>query len=372
MCVACEGAASGAPQITPTSDRVGPTMKGAVYDAKGGICWQDVARARIERPTDAVVRMTRTTICGSDLHILKGDMPYVPAGRVLGHEGIGIVEEVGASVTRVKPGDLVVISAISSCGSCLQCRKGLLCHCEAPDGGWVLGNSVNGTQAEFTRVPHADNGLHVLPAGLDEEAAVMLSDILPTGFEVGVLAGNVKPGSAVVIIGAGPVGLAALLTAQFFSPAEIIMIDMDEARLEAAKSLGATRTINSASEDYVSIVKDITGGYGADTVIECVGIPVTFEMCQKLVAKGGNIANVGVHGKPVDLYMQDIWGMNIVITTGFVTTATTQMLMKNVASGKIRPQEFVTHRFRLNELEEAYRVFGEAAKNKAIKIILNA
>lgn len=372
MCRACEDGAQGATATAATTTRGGPTMKGAVYDAQGGIFWQEVDRARIEQPTDAVVRITRTTICGSDLHILKGDMPYVPGGRVLGHEGIGIVEEVGSSVTRVKPGDLVLISAISSCGSCLQCRKGLLCHCEASDGGWVLGNSVNGTQAEYTRVPHADNGLHPLPEGLDEEAAVMLSDILPTGFEVGVLAGNVKPGSSVAIVGAGPVGLAALLTAQFFSPAEIIMIDMDEARLEAAKGFGATRTVNPASEDYVAIVQELTGGYGADTVIECVGIPATFEMCQRLVAKGGNIANVGVHGKPVDLYMQDLWGMNIAITTGFVTTASTPMLLKTVASGKIRPQEFVTHRFRLDEIEEAYRVFGAAAQNKAIKIILNA
>lgn len=372
MCVICDGLARGTGPATRAISTKDTTMKGAVYDGKGAIHWREVPMARIEQPTDAIVRITRTTICGSDLHILKGDMPYVPAGRVLGHEGIGIVEEVGPSVTRIKPGDKVLIAAISSCGSCRQCKRGLSCHCEARDGGWVLGNSVNGTQAEFTRVPHADNGLHLLPEGLDEEAAVMLSDILPTGFEVGVLAGNVQPGGSVAIIGAGPVGLAALVTAQFYSPASIIMIDMDQARLDAARQLGATRTINPMTEDFIAVVMDLTDGYGADTVIECVGIPGTFEMCQKLVAKGGNIANVGVHGKPVDLHMQDLWGMNIVITTGFVTTSTTPMLMKTVASGRIRPQDLVTHRFALDDIEQAYRVFGAAAENKAIKLILSA
>lgn len=371
MCAICDATAQGsAASREQAAATATTTMKGAVYDAAGGIHWQDVPMARIEQPTDALVRITKTTICGSDLHILKGDMPYIKAGRVLGHEGIGIIEAVGASVTRFKPGDKVLISAISSCGSCLQCKRGLYCHCEAQDGGWVLGNAINGTQADFTRVPHADNGLHLLPPELDEEAAVMLSDILPTGFEVGVLAGNVRPGGSVVIIGAGPVGLAALVTAQFYSPASIIMVDMDDARLEASIKLGATHSINPSTQDFVAIVKELTDGYGADTVIECVGIPQTFEMCQKVVAKGGNIANVGVHGKPVDLYMQDIWGMNIAITTGFVTTSSTPMLMKTVTSGKIRPQEFVTHRMPLVEIEQAYRIFGDAAENKAIKIML--
>ncbi|MCV0404572.1 zinc-dependent alcohol dehydrogenase family protein (plasmid) [Xanthobacter dioxanivorans] len=347
-------------------------MKGAVYDAKGGIEWKEVPKPKIEDPTDAIVRITKTTVCGTDLHILRGDVPSVTEGRVLGHEGVGVVEEVGSSVTRIKPGDRVVISAISSCGSCYQCKKGLGCHCEAKDGGWVLGNLLNGTQAHYTRVPHADNGLHVIPDGVDEEAAVMLSDILPTGFEVGVLAGNVQPGSNVVIVGAGPVGLAALVTAQFYSPASIIVIDTDDPRLEAAERLGATRTINPSKEDYAAVVKELTDGYGADTVIECVGIPETFDMCQKLVAKGGNIANIGVHGTAVDLHLQDLWNANIVISTGYVTTNSTQMLMKTVASGKIRPEEFVTHHFALDDIEEAYRVFGAAAKNKALKLILSA
>lgn len=347
-------------------------MKGAVYDGKGGIAWKTVDRARIEEPTDAVVRIVKTTICGSDLHILKGDLPYVPAGRVLGHEGVGIVHEVGTSVTRFKPGDKVLVSCLSFCGSCHFCKKGLYAHCASKDGGWVLGNTVNGTQAEFTRVPYAHNGLLPLPANVDDEAAVMLSDILPTGFEVGVLAGNVKPGDCIAIIGAGPVGLSALITSQFYAPAAIIVIDMDESRLEAATRLGATMTINPQKTDFVQAVMAATDGLGVDTVMECVGVPASFEMCQRIVGKGGHIANVGVHGKPVDLHLQDIWGLNIVITTGFVNTSSTPMLLKTVAAGRIDPACMITHRFRLDEIETAYRVFGNAAKEKAIKVMLSA
>ncbi|WP_225182442.1 zinc-dependent alcohol dehydrogenase family protein [Pectobacterium aroidearum] len=346
-------------------------MKAAVYDGNGKISWKEVKDATLEENTDALVKIIKTTICGSDLHILKGDMPYVPSGRVLGHEGIGIVEEIGDAVTQFKKGDKVVISAISYCGKCHHCKKGLYCHCESKDGGWVLGNSVNGTQAEYTRIPHADNSLIKVPENVDEESALMLSDILPTGFEVGVLAGEVKPGQKIAIIGAGPVGLSVLITSQFYSPAKIIMIDMDKSRLEMAKQLGATHTINPQSDDYASICKELTDGYGVDVAIECVGIPETFEMCQEIIAKGGRIANIGVHGKKVDLHMDKLWGSNIQITTGFVCTHSTPMLMESISSGKIDPKKLISHHFKLDEIEKAYQVFGNAAKEKAIKIILS-
>ena len=275
-----------------TLDAVG-TMKAMVYRGPGQKTWDDVPRARIVKPTDAVVRITKTTICGTDLHILKGDVPSVTNGRILGHEGVGIIEEVGDAVRNFKKGDRVLISCITSCGKCEYCKKGMYSHCE--DGGWILGHLIDGTQAEFVRIPHADNSLYPVPPGADEEALVMLSDILPTGFEIGVLYGAVKPGDIVAIVGAGPIGLAALLTAQFYSPSRIIMVDVDDTRLEAARRFGATEVLNSAKQDTVQTILESTKD-GVDVAIEAVGVPATFDICQHIVRPGGLIANVGVHG----------------------------------------------------------------------------
>jgi alcohol dehydrogenase len=345
-------------------------MKALVYLGPGKKALEQRPKPEITAPTDAIVKIVKTTICGTDLHILKGDVPTCRPGRILGHEGVGIVDQVGLAVTVFKPGDRVLISCVSACGKCAYCRKQMYSHCTT--GGWILGNSIDGAQAEFVRTPYADTSLYPIPDGADEEALVMLSDILPTGFECGVLNGKVQPGSTVAIVGAGPVGLAALLTAQFFSPAEIIMIDLDDNRLEMAKRFGATTGINSADGKAVETVMKMTGMRGVDTAIEAVGIPATFEMCEKIVAPGGNIANIGVHGQQVALHLERLWDRNISITTRLVDTATIPMLFNTVRSPRIDPKLLISHRFKLDHILDAYDTFGNAAKTNALKVIIEA
>jgi len=343
-------------------------MKALVYHGPAQLAWEDKPRPIIQDAGDAIVRITTSTICGTDLHILKGDLPAVIDGRILGHEGIGVVEQVGAGVSEFQVGDKVIISCVSACLKCDFCKKGMYSHCR--HGGWILGYTIDGTQAEYVRIPHADGSLYHFPADADEEAMVMLSDILPTGFECGVLNGEVKPGDSVAIVGAGPVGLAALLTAQFYSPAAIFMIDLDDKRLAVAKEFGATTLINSSDGRAAQRVLDLTEGAGVDVVIEAVGIPATFNICQAIVAAGGRIANVGVHGKPVELHLEKLWDRNIAITTRLVDTVTTPMLLKVVRSGKLQPSKLVTHRFALNDIMRAYDTFGNAAKEGALKVVL--
>ena len=343
-------------------------MKALVYHGPGKRSWEEKPRPTIQKPTDAVVRIERTTICGTDLHIMKGDVPAVTDGRILGHEGLGVVEEVGPAVSNFKKGDRVLISCITSCGRCDACKRGMYSHCA--DGGWILGHLIDGTQAEYVRIPFADTSLHPVPQGADEDALVMLSDILPTGFEVGVLNGKVKPGDTVAIVGGGPVGLAALLTAQFYSPAELILVDLDENRLAVAKELGATKVVNSGDGKAVEKVMALTGGKGVDVAIEAVGIPATFDVCQDVVAAGGHVANVGVHGKSVALKLEKLWIQNVTITTGLVDTNTTPMLLKIVTAGRLQPRKLITHEFKLDDVMKAYDTFGNAAKEKALKVII--
>ena len=344
------------------------TMKALVYHGPGERAWEEKPRPTIQDPSDAIVRITTSTICGTDLHILKGDLPAVTDGRILGHEGIGVIEQVGAGVSEFQVGDKVIISCVSACLKCDFCKRGMYSHCR--HGGWILGYTIDGTQAEYVRIPHADGSLYHFPADADEEAMLMLSDILPTGFECGVLNGQVKPGDTVAIVGAGPVGLAVLLTAQFYSPAAIYMIDLDDKRLAVAKEFGATTLINSSDGRAAQHVLDLTGGAGVDVAIEAVGIPATFDICQAIVAAGGRIANVGVHGKPVELHLEKLWDRNIAITTRLVDTVTTPMLLKVVRSGKLQPSKLVTHRFGLNDIMKAYHTFGNAAKEGALKVVL--
>ncbi|SHE31400.1 alcohol dehydrogenase [Modicisalibacter ilicicola DSM 19980] len=340
-------------------------MKALVFHGPGERRWEDKPRPSIDKPTDAVVRITHTTICGTDLHILKGDVPAVKDGRILGHEGVGVVEEVGDGVSNIQVGDEVLISCVTSCGRCDYCKRGVYSHCR--DGGWILGHLIDGTQAEYVRIPHADNSLYPLPKGIDHAAAVMLSDILPTGHEIGALNGEVKLGDTVAIVGAGPIGLAALMTSRFYSPARIIMIDPDENRLAMAKQLGATDTI---ARDPLEAIDKLTGGEGVDVAMEAVGIPETFDVCQRIVRPGGHIANIGVHGKSVDLQLQDLWIKNITLRTGLVNTDTIPVLMRVVESGGVEPAGLVTHRFKLDDIEKAYDIFSEAAKEQAIKMLL--
>ncbi|UXT00101.1 GNAT family N-acetyltransferase (plasmid) [Agrobacterium tumefaciens] len=343
-------------------------MKALVFQGPGH-------KALIERPvpavraaTDALVRITRTTICCTDLHILKGDVPSCAPGRILGHEGVGIIVDVGSAVSQFKKGDRVLISCISSCGKCDYCRRGMYSHCAT--GGWILGNTIDGTQAEYVRIPHAENSLYPIPPGADEEALVMLSDILPTGFECGVLNGKVQPGNTIAIVGAGPIGLAALLTAQFFTPAEVIMVDLDDYRLDTARQFGATRTIRADDPDAVARVLDLTGGKGVDTAIEAVGVPATFEFCQQIIAPGGVIANIGVHGRKADLHLEKLWSRNISITTRLVDTVATPMLLRTLASGKVDAKKLITHRFGLEDILSAYDTFSRAASTHALKVII--
>ena len=357
-----------APTSALKSTKPTTSMKAFVYNGPGKTALEDRQKPEIMAASDAIIRVTKTTICGTDLHIIKGDVPTCTPGRILGHEGVGIVDQVGSAVSMFKPGDHVLISCISSCGKCDFCRKQMYSHCE--NGGWILGNKIDGTQAEYVRTPFADTSLYPIPKGSDEEALVMLSDILPTGFECGVLNGQVQPGSTVAIIGAGPIGLAALLTAQFYSPAEIIMIDLDDNRLKIARSFGATQVINSGDGKTVEAVMKLTNNRGVDTAIEAVGLPTTFELCEKLVAAGGRLANIGVHGQKVDLFLEQLWDRNISITTRLVDTATIPMLFRTVASGKIDPNRLITHHFTLTDIAAAYATFGNAAKTNALKVII--
>ena len=345
-------------------------MKALVYLGPNKKSLEDRPKPVIAAPTDAIVKVTRTTICGTDLHILKGDVPTCAPGRILGHEGVGIVDAVGSAVTAFKVGDPVLISCISACGKCANCRRQMYSHCST--GGWILGNSIDGTQAEFVRIPHADMSLYPIPAGADDEALVMLSDILPTALECGVLNGRVQPGSTVAIVGSGPIGLAALLTAQFYSPAKIIMIDLDEGRLLVAKRFGATDTINSGDGRAAETVMKLTAGLGVDTAIEAVGVPATFELCQQIVAAGGTIANIGVHGVKVDLRLEKLWDRNISITTRLVDTVSTPMLLKTLCSHKLDPTPLITHRFKLDHILDAYETFAHAAETHALKVLIEA
>ncbi len=343
-------------------------MKALVYKGPGQKAVEERAKPALAAPGDAIVRMVKTTICGTDLHILKGDVATCAPGRILGHEGTGIVDSVGTAVAAFKPGDRVVVSCVSSCGKCVYCRRGMFSHCTT--GGWILGNTIDGTQAEYVRTPHADTSLYPIPEGGDEEALAMLSDILPTGFECGVLNGKVQPGASVAIVGAGPIGLAALLTAQLYSPASIVMVDLEDNRLAVAKRFGATATVNSTDGKAVATILKMTGGRGVDTAIEAVGIPATFEMCAEIVAPGGVVANIGVHGKQVALHLERLWDRNISITTRLVDTSSTPMLLSILGSGRIDPKLLITHRFVFDRILDAYAAFVDAAKSKALKVIV--
>jgi alcohol dehydrogenase len=343
-------------------------VKAFVYRGKNEKALEDRPKPEIKAPGDAIVKVLKTTICGTDLHILKGDVATCAPGRILGHEGVGIIDSVGAGVTAFHPGDRVLISCISACGKCEYCRRSMYSHCTT--GGWILGNEIDGTQAEYVRTPHADTSLYPIPEGADEEALVMLSDILPTGFECGVLNGKVAPGSTVAIVGSGPIGMAALLTAQFYSPAQIIMIDLDDSRLAIAKTFGATQTINSADGKAAETLKAMTAGRGVDTAIEAVGIPATFELCQQIVAPGGTLANIGVHGQKADLHLEWLWSQNISITTRLVDAASTPMLLKVVQSKKLDPSRLITHHFTLDKILDAYDTFARAAETRALKVII--
>jgi alcohol dehydrogenase len=345
-------------------------MQALVYHGPGKKDWEEVAEPELVDDTDAIVRVDTVTICGTDLHILKGDVPAVTDGRILGHEAVGTVERVGSAVTTVRPGDHVLVSCISACGRCRYCRVAQYGQCIG-GGGWILGHLVDGTQAEKVRVPFADTSTYRVPAGVSDEKVLMLADILPTGYEVGILNGHVQPGDVVAVVGAGPIGLAAIATARLLSPSAIVAIDLAAGRLEAAKQFGAGVTVDNGREDPVAVVRQLTGELGCDVAIEAVGVPETFELCTRLIRPGGRVANIGVHGKPATLHLEDLWIRNVSITTGLVDTYSTPTLLRLVASQQLDAGRFVTHHFGLHDFMEAYDVFAGAAETGALKVVLH-
>jgi alcohol dehydrogenase len=346
-------------------------MKALVYHGPGKRSWDEVPDPAIQQPTDAIVRIDSTTICGTDLHILKGDVPEVRPGTILGHEAVGTVVEVGDAVTTIQPGDRVLVSCITSCGRCRFCKEGHYGLCTG-GGGWIFGHLIDGLQAEFARVPFADTSVYKVPEELTDEQVLFLADILPTAYEVGILNGRVEPGDTVAIVGAGPIGLAAVLTAKLFTPAHIVAIDLDDGRLEKAREFGADVTINNGSGAAVAAVMQLTGGLGADVAIEAVGVPETFELCAELIRPLGRVANVGVHGCAATLHLEKLWIRNVTITTGLVDTFATPRLLQLVESGRLDPTPFATHRFALEETMAAYDVFADAATTHALKVVLSA
>ncbi|MEV0267821.1 zinc-dependent alcohol dehydrogenase family protein [Hamadaea sp. NPDC050747] len=343
-------------------------MKALVFGGPGQKSWTEVPDPVVQDPRGAIIQVDAVTICGTDLHILKGDVPAVEPGRILGHEAVGTVVDVGSGVSGLTPGDKVLASCITACGTCHYCRQGTYGQCLG-GGGWILGHKIDGVQAQYARLPFADLSTYKLPAQVSDEAAVMLADILPTSYEVGVLNGTVHPGDVVAIVGAGPIGLAAVLTSRLFSPSHIVVIDKAYSRLQAAKQFGADITVRPDG-DPLEVLRSITGGLGADVVIEAVGIPETFELCTTLVRPGGHVANIGVHGKPATLHLEDLWIRNVTITTGLVDTYSTPTLLTMLEAGQLDVERMVTHRFALDDFLQAYEVFGDAATSGALKVVL--
>jgi alcohol dehydrogenase len=344
-------------------------MKALVYHGPGHKEWEEVRQPTLIDDTDAIVRVDATTICGSDLHILKGDVPEVTVGRILGHEGVGTVEQVGASVKNVRPGDRVLVSCITACGACRFCRESRYGQCVG-GGGWILGHLIDGTQAEYVRVPFADNSTYAIPDGVADEEILMLADILPTGYEVGVLNGHVQPGDVVAVVGAGPVGLSAIMGARLFSPSHIVAIDLADSRLDAAKQFGADVVVNNGRENALEVVRELTGGLGADVAIEAVGIPATFELAATLIRPCGHIANIGVHGKPATLHLEDLWSRDVTITTGLVDTHSTPTLLRLATGHQLDVARFATHHFSMDDMIEAYDTFARAADTGALKVVI--
>ena len=344
-------------------------MKAVVYHGPGRMAWEEVAQPTVTADTDAIVRVDAVTICGTDLHILKGDVPEVTEGRILGHEAVGTVESVGAGVKNVKPGDRVLVSCITACGACRFCRESRYGQCLG-GGGWILGHLIDGTQAEYVRVPFADTSTYPIPAGVTDEQVLMVADILPTGYEVGVLNGKVAPGDVVAVVGAGPIGLSAIMGARLYSPAHIVAIDLAPSRLEAAKQFGADVVVDPAHEDPLAVVRSLTEGLGADVSIEAVGTPSAFELTVSLARPGGHIANIGVHGKPATLHLEELWIRDITLTTGLVDTFSTPTFLRLLAGHQLDAGRFATHHFTLDEFEHAYDVFARAAETGALKVVL--
>jgi alcohol dehydrogenase len=356
---------------SPASASTNAVMRALVYHGPDTKAWEEVPKPVLVDDADAIVRVDVTTICGSDLHILKGHLPEVTSGRILGHEAVGTVESVGAAVKDVRPGDRVLVSCVTACGACRYCREARYGQCVG-GGGWILGHLIDGTQAEYVRVPFADTSTYRVPAEVADENILMLADILPTGYEVGVLNGHVQPGDVVVVVGAGPIGLSAIMGARLFSPSHIVAVDLADSRLDAAKRFGADTVVNNSRQDALQVVRELTGGLGADVAIEAVGSPATFELTTTLIRPCGHVANIGVHGEPATLHLEELWGRDVTITTGLVDTYSTPTLLRLTVGHELDVAPFVTHHFSMNEFEAAYDTFARAADTGALKVVINS
>lgn len=341
-------------------------MKALVYDGPGEIRWTEKPDPTIQQDTDIIMKVTTTTICGSDTHILKGGVPDTPLGTILGHEGVGVVEAVGPAVRNVVPGDRVLATCVTACGYCRFCTAGQYGQCL--NGGWALGHLIDGVQAEYARIPFAQNSTYRIPDSLSDEQVVFLTDILSTGFEIGVLAGQVSPGDTVVIVGAGPVGLSAVLTGRLFSPSNLVVVDLLESRRAKALELGATHAVHP--DDAHALIDELTGGLGADVTIEAAGFPAPFELAADLVRSGGRIANIGVHEVPVTLHLEKLWAKQVTITTGIPSTLKIPQLMRAIETGTLDPTVLISHRMPLSETVHGYETFKNAAETGALKVVL--
>jgi alcohol dehydrogenase len=340
-------------------------MKALVYQGNGDRSWTTMPDPTIADDQDIVIRVDAVTICGTDLHILGGDVPEVKPGRVLGHEAVGTVVAAGRASGRLV-GDRVLASCISGCGRCPACRFGHYGQCRN-GGGWILGHLIDGVQAEFARIPFADLSTYVLPDTISDQAAVLFADIVPTAYEVGVRNGQVEPGSVVAVVGAGPIGWSAMLCARLYSPAHIVAIDPAPARREMALRLADTVVEPDQAE---ATMRRLGDGLGADVVIEAVGRPEAFELCTRLARPGGRVANVGVHGEAATLHLEDLWIRDVTITTGLVDGWSTSQLLAMYSEGLLDPSDLLTHRFDLTAMVEAYDVFADPASSGAMKVVL--
>lgn len=343
------------------------TMKAFVYHGPEKMSLDQVPKPTIIKPTDAIVKVTTSTICGTDKHIRHGGMPEVEPGRIIGHEFCGIVEEVGSSVNKFKKGDKVAVSCVTQCMDCYYCRRGMYSQCTT--GSWIYGYMIDGCQADYVRVPYADSGMYIIPDSLTDEDVLFVGDILSTGY-FGAENGNIQPGDTVAVFGSGPVGMCAMATARLWGPARIVAVDIDDSRLEFAKKNGwADYGLNPQKVDVVQALKDMTGGRGADVTIEANGFEPTFKGAIDGVRAGGTVSLIGVFEKPQVVEMNKLWIKNIAIKMGLVNANRISELIDLIKEGKLNMKPLITHTLPLSQVAEGYDIFEERRDN-AIKVVL--
>ena len=345
-------------------------MKAVVYKGNGEIALEDRPIPKILDDRDAIIKVTLTTICSSDIHIKHGAVPRAVPGTILGHEFVGRVVETGSAVKKIKPGDRVSVNVETFCGECFFCKRGFVNNCTDPDGGWALGCRIDGGQAEYVRIPFADNGLTVIPDHVSDEQALFNGDILSTGYWAAKI-GELNPADTVAVIGAGPTGLCTMMCARLYTPARIIAIDTDEYRLNLAKEKGlADITLIPGRDDPEKVIKELTDGRGADTVFEVAGGADTFQTAWKIARPNAVVVVVAMYEEAQELPLPDMYGKNLVFKTGGVDGSYCREIMDLTACGKLDAGFLITHRCSLNDIMNAYDIF-ENKKDHVIKYAVN-